>query len=91
VLGNAGSIIAFRVGAEDAPYLVREFQETFGELDLMQMTDLEKVTELILVHDPPKVTEPFEPVSTDGVALPSANAWAVNKRVQITARIATTK
>src|SRR5450631_2138495 len=29
VLGNAGSIISFRVGVEDAPYLVREFHERF--------------------------------------------------------------
>ena len=27
VLGNVGSMISFRVGAEDAPYLVREFHE----------------------------------------------------------------
>src|SRR2546429_6206697 len=32
VLGNVGSIIAFRVGAEDAPYLAREFQERFGAI-----------------------------------------------------------
>ena len=29
VLGNVGSVISFRVGAEDAPYLVREFHERF--------------------------------------------------------------
>jgi type IV secretory pathway TraG/TraD family ATPase VirD4 len=34
VLGNAGSILSFRVGVEDAPYLVREFQPKFEELDL---------------------------------------------------------
>ena len=27
--GNVGSVISFRVGAEDAPYLVREFHEKF--------------------------------------------------------------
>ena len=27
VLGNAGTIVSFRVGAEDAPYLAREFHE----------------------------------------------------------------
>jgi hypothetical protein len=37
VLGNAGSMIAFRVGGEDAPYLAREFQGRFTELDLMQL------------------------------------------------------
>jgi len=37
VLGNAGTIIAFRVGGEDAPYLAREFQARFEALDLMQL------------------------------------------------------
>jgi DNA helicase HerA-like ATPase len=29
VLGNAATVISFRVGGEDAPYLVREFVERF--------------------------------------------------------------
>jgi DNA helicase HerA-like ATPase len=37
VLGNAGTIVAFRVGGEDAPYLAREFQARFETLDLMQL------------------------------------------------------
>jgi hypothetical protein len=37
ILGNAGTIISFRVGVEDAPYLAREFQPRFGEADLLQM------------------------------------------------------
>jgi hypothetical protein len=37
VLGNAGTVISFRVGAEDAPYLDREFVERFEQIDLMQL------------------------------------------------------
>ncbi|WP_246740467.1 type IV secretory system conjugative DNA transfer family protein [Bradyrhizobium sp. LCT2] len=37
VLGNAGTIISFRVGSEDATYLVREFQDRFDEVDLLQL------------------------------------------------------
>src|SRR5262249_46511531 len=37
VLGNAGTVISFRVGAEDSYYLAREFQERFGEIDLLQL------------------------------------------------------
>jgi type IV secretory pathway TraG/TraD family ATPase VirD4 len=37
VLGNAGTIISFRVGAEDAPYLEQEFQERFDRADVMQL------------------------------------------------------
>lgn len=37
VLGNAGTIIAFRVGAEDAGYLAREFEPKFERLDLINL------------------------------------------------------
>jgi type IV secretory pathway TraG/TraD family ATPase VirD4 len=37
VMGNAGTIISFRVGAEDAPYLEREFVEQFEQIDLQQL------------------------------------------------------
>jgi type IV secretory pathway TraG/TraD family ATPase VirD4 len=37
VLGNVGSVISFRVGAEDAPYLVREFHEWFSHADFLQL------------------------------------------------------
>jgi type IV secretory pathway TraG/TraD family ATPase VirD4 len=37
VLGNAGTLISFRVGAEDAPFLAREFTEIFDETDLVQL------------------------------------------------------
>jgi type IV secretory pathway TraG/TraD family ATPase VirD4 len=37
VLGNAGTLITFRVGAEDAAYLAREFQGVFDEMDLVQL------------------------------------------------------
>lgn len=37
VLGNAGTLISFRVGAEDAQLLAREFQPTFHVLDLINL------------------------------------------------------
>ena len=37
VLGNVGTLISFRLGAEDAPYFVREFVERFQEIDLLQL------------------------------------------------------
>ena len=37
VLGNVGTLISFRLGAEDAPYFVREFVERFQEVDLLQL------------------------------------------------------
>jgi len=37
VLGNAGTLIAFRVGVEDAPLLARQFEPAFGVQDLVQL------------------------------------------------------
>ena len=37
VLGNAGTIVAFRVGGQDAPLLVRELQPSFGVEDLLSL------------------------------------------------------
>jgi hypothetical protein len=37
VLGNVGTLVSFRVGAEDAPYLAREFNGVFEETDLVQL------------------------------------------------------
>ncbi|HJT42106.1 MAG TPA: type IV secretion system DNA-binding domain-containing protein [Rhizomicrobium sp.] len=37
VVGNAGTLISFRVGAEDAPYLAREFQPKIEVADLVNL------------------------------------------------------
>lgn len=37
VLGNVGTIISFRVGAEDAIHLARDFCPIFSDIDLMQL------------------------------------------------------
>jgi len=37
VLGNAGTLISFRVGAEDAAYLEREFEPVFVAQDLIRL------------------------------------------------------
>jgi type IV secretory pathway TraG/TraD family ATPase VirD4 len=37
VLGNVGTMISFRIGAEDSPYMVREFADYVEEIDLLQL------------------------------------------------------
>src|SRR5262249_48182214 len=54
VLGNAGSIISFRVGVEDAPYLVREFHERFAEIDLLQLPNYRIYLKLMIDGTPSK-------------------------------------
>jgi type IV secretory pathway TraG/TraD family ATPase VirD4 len=54
VLGNAGTIISFRVGAEDAPYIVREFIGRFGETDLVQLPNYSIYLKLMTDGSPSK-------------------------------------
>lgn len=54
VLGNIGTLISFRVGAEDAPYLTREFRDHFTELDLMQLPNHDIYLTLLIDGTPSK-------------------------------------
>ena len=54
VLGNAGTIISFRVGAEDAPYLEREFVDRFEQIDLMQLPNYRIYLKLMIDGMPSK-------------------------------------
>jgi len=60
VLGNAGTIISFRVGAEDAPYLAREFVGQFNEIDLVQLPNYRIYLKLMIDGSPSK---PFSGVT----------------------------
>ncbi|UEM12427.1 hypothetical protein J4G43_049945 [Bradyrhizobium barranii subsp. barranii] len=60
VLGNTGSIISFRVGVEDAPYLVREFHERFAEVDLLQLPNYRIYLKLMIDGTP---STPFSAVT----------------------------
>jgi type IV secretory pathway TraG/TraD family ATPase VirD4 len=62
VLGNAGSIVSFRVGAEDAPYLVREFQEKFAQVDFLQLPNYRIYLKLMIDGMPSK---PFSAATLD--------------------------
>jgi hypothetical protein len=52
VLGNAGTLISFRVGAEDAPYLARELQPTFGVEDLINLPNRDFYLRLMIDGTP---------------------------------------
>jgi energy-coupling factor transporter ATP-binding protein EcfA2 len=54
VLGNAGTLISFRVGAEDAPYLAREFQPTFDAGDLLNCPNQHIYLKLMIDGAPSK-------------------------------------
>src|SRR5713101_6733457 len=54
VLGNIGTIISFRVGAEDGPYLAKEFQEEFDVMDLIQLANYRVYIKLMIDGTPSK-------------------------------------
>jgi len=60
ILGNAGTIVTFRVGAEDAPYLAREFNEAFDETDLVQLPNHRIYLKLMIKGTP---SMPFSAVT----------------------------
>ena len=60
VLGNAGTIISFRVGAEDAPYLEQELQQRFDRIDVTQLGNYQVYLKLMIDGLPSK---PFSAVT----------------------------
>lgn len=48
VLGNVGTLVAFRVGLPDAEYLAKEFFPTFSPLDLVNLPNWEVYLRLVI-------------------------------------------
>ncbi|MFA5954408.1 MAG: type IV secretory system conjugative DNA transfer family protein [Patescibacteria group bacterium] len=57
VLGNIGSIIAFRVGVEDTEMLAKEFEPVFTEYDLINIDRFHAYVRLLINNS---VTRPFD-------------------------------
>jgi hypothetical protein len=56
VLGNAGTLISFRVGALDAPLLAREFSPVFESDDLLSLHNFNICLKLMIDGE---VSKPF--------------------------------
>jgi DNA helicase HerA-like ATPase len=54
VLGNAGTLISFRLGAEDAAYLAREFEPVFTSEDLIRLPNYRIYLRLMIDGEPSK-------------------------------------
>lgn len=48
VFGNIGSIIAFRIGPEDAEFLVKQFEPVFSKNDLINVSNFKAHTKLLV-------------------------------------------
>ena len=60
VLGNAGTLISFRVGPDDAAVLAREFQPVFGVQDLLNLPNHHIYLKLMINGTP---SRPFSAVT----------------------------
>lgn len=67
VLGNIGTVISFRVGADDAPVLASEFQPEFGVLDLLKLPNRSIYLRLMIegTPSPPFSAETISQLATD--------------------------
>jgi len=52
IFGNVGTLIAFRVGVNDASYLQHEFQPTFSEADLINIERFNAYVKTIVENEP---------------------------------------
>lgn len=62
VFGNVGSIMSYRVGAEDAEYLEKQFAPTFAAQDIMNLDNLNAYAKLLINGRPARpfnITVPF--------------------------------
>ena len=46
--GNVGSQIVFRVGVQDAEFLVKQFEPTFGQNDLINIDNLNAYAKILI-------------------------------------------
>ncbi|OGZ66093.1 MAG: hypothetical protein A2822_04930 [Candidatus Staskawiczbacteria bacterium RIFCSPHIGHO2_01_FULL_41_41] len=57
VLGNVGSIGAFRIGAEDAEFLEKQFEPGFSRFDLVNLDNFRIIMKMMLNN---KISTPFK-------------------------------
>jgi hypothetical protein len=54
VLGNAGTLIAFRVGSNNAAFIARELEPAFDRLDLISLPNHDICLKLMIDGTPSK-------------------------------------
>jgi len=65
IFGNVGTLISFRVGAEDAKYLAREFSPVFDETDLINLPNHHIYLKLMIDG---QTSQPFSAITLPLVA-----------------------
>lgn len=54
VIGNAGTLISFRLGAHDADFIAREFEPVFDHIDLLNLPNHDFCIKLMIDGEPSK-------------------------------------
>lgn len=54
VLGNVGTLISFRLGAKDAPYIAKEFSPKFEDTDIINLPNYRIYLKLMIDGEPSK-------------------------------------
>ena len=82
VLGNVGSLIAFRIGPSDAEKLWPYTEPEFGSLDLQGLPNYHAVGRLLTAQGPtrPFVFRTLPPTRPRGYKRASAEAWAIKEK-----------
>lgn len=57
VIGNVGTIGAFRIGADDAEFLEKQFSPEFNKLDLLNLDNFQLIIKMIINN---KLSSPFK-------------------------------
>ena len=57
VLGNVGTIASFRIGAEDAEFLEKQFEPEFSRFDLVNLDNFQLVVKMMIDN---KISTPFK-------------------------------
>jgi hypothetical protein len=77
VFGNVGSMIAFRVGADDAEYLEKQFAPTFTAKDLMNIDNRHAYVKMLVNGRPEK------PFSISTLPSPAGNREGVDSIIEM--------
>ncbi|MFA5013133.1 MAG: DUF87 domain-containing protein [Candidatus Paceibacterota bacterium] len=57
VIGNVGTFVSFRVGANDAEFLEKQFEPEFSRFDLINLDNFQMVIKMMINN---KITSPFK-------------------------------
>lgn len=81
VLGNGGTLIAFRLGAGDAGLIAREFEPVFDRIDLLNLPNHDTYLKLMIDGTPSKPYQWDDPCMSPDPVRATEYAGPGNRRV----------